>query len=81
MVEGVDNMCNHGSIKTECKHEHVKYCPDCGMLYCEDCGTEWSNKPTIIINPPNYILQPTWYPYWSIPTYNPFTPDYYKVTC
>lgn len=27
--------------RCSCKHEHVKYCPACGVCYCEDCGREW----------------------------------------
>ncbi len=55
-------MCNH--VKTECKHEHVKYCSECGMLYCEDCGFEFGVVTKEYVPYPVYVPS---YPYTIFP--------------
>jgi hypothetical protein len=59
-------MCNHKGNKYSCKHEHVRYCPDCGMLYCEDCGFEFG----VVTKQVEYVPYPVYvpsYPYIMFP--------------
>lgn len=27
----------------DCKHEDIKFCPQCQKPYCVDCGREWTD--------------------------------------
>jgi len=37
----------HQCEQKDCKHESVKYCPQCEKVYCEKCGREWEDKCTL----------------------------------
>ena len=43
------DKCQH---RCECKHERVKFCPECRVVYCLDCKQEWVAsypvRPTIL---------------------------------
>ena len=72
-------MHNHKSC---CKHENIKYCPECQNPYCVDCAREWKGvctlqhyyyTPVTIPSVWPVPLNPTW---TDIPYYTTSSTDY-----
>jgi len=69
---------------TQCKHDEVRYCPDCKKVYCLKCKKEWGNYTyttpycSFVTIPSGTIWNPDWTPDWN-PDWTPYYPTLYHT--